>query len=246
MLFFYSLFFIDVVNQYPACYTSIPCNGFRIASLNNITLYTEHKHHMWLVNVVLQPLSCHSISVLVGCLSLIIWSQTMQSLFCQKNIDKWENVVCACRNVNQSLFSVAPCLYQLSHVLFGCTGATLEQCCPCLVLHVLSGEQGGDKVHLLLSEVLPDSCSHTLHNTESPVYSLSSLLIPFIFLTWGMRARQNKRMPLKGFLVFHPGVTCTPVIEGGVGGGYHIAISYSWGTQSQQNGQNQSCRCWDF
>lgn len=82
--FFNSLFFIDVVNQYPACYTSMPCNGFRTAALNNITLCTEHKHHMWSMDVVLQPLSCHSVSVLVRCLSLIIWSQTMQSLFCQK------------------------------------------------------------------------------------------------------------------------------------------------------------------
>lgn len=37
----------------------------------------------------------------------------MQSLFCPNNADNWENMVCACRNVNHSLLSVAPCLNQL-------------------------------------------------------------------------------------------------------------------------------------
>lgn len=38
-----------------------------------------------------------------------------------------------------------------------CSGTTVEQWRPCLVLCVLSGEEGCDKVHLLLSEVLPGS-----------------------------------------------------------------------------------------
>lgn len=129
---------------------------------------------------------------LEGCLSLIIWSQTMQSLFCQNNVDNWENVVCACRNVNHSLFSVAPCLNQLSHMLFGCTRVTFEQCCPCLVLCVLSEEQGCDKVNLLLSDVMPGS--HTPCTTESPVCSLSPPLIPVFIFTLGMRTEQNQSL----------------------------------------------------
>lgn len=60
-----------------------------------------------------------------------------------------------------AVLSVAPFLHQLSHVLFGCSGTTVEQCRPCLVLCVLSGEEGCDKVHLLLSEVLPGSTRPT-------------------------------------------------------------------------------------
>lgn len=55
------------------------------------------------------------------------------------------------------VLSVAPFLHQLSHVLFGCSGTAAEHYRPCLVLCVLSGEEGCDKVHLLLSEVLPGS-----------------------------------------------------------------------------------------
>lgn len=124
------------------------------------------------------------------CLSLIIWSQTMQSLFCQNNVDNWENVVCACRNVNRSLFSVALRLNQLSHVLFGCTGVNFEQCCPCLVLCVLSEEGSCDKVNLLLSDLMPGS--HTPCTTDSPVCSLSSPLILVFILTLGLRTEKNQ------------------------------------------------------
>ncbi len=53
--------------------------------------------------------------------------------------------------------------------------------------------RGCDKAHLLLSEVLPGS--HTLNTTDSPVCSLSSALIPFIFLTLEMRAGRNESRP---------------------------------------------------
>lgn len=168
------------------------CRGFSIAALNHTTLYTVHKHLMWSMKVYTVSLlfSHFLVTSNLFCHSLIIWSRTTQSLFCPNNTDNWENVACACRNANHSLLPVAPCLNQLSHVLCGCTGATLEQCCPCLVLCVLSGEKGCDKAHLLLSEVLPGS--HTPHTTESPVCSLSCPLILFIFLNCGTRAGQNK------------------------------------------------------
>lgn len=92
------------------------------------------------------------------------------------------------RNVDHSLLC---CLWHHSFTNSAmCSlGATMEQCCPCLVLCVLSVEKGCDKAHLLLSEVLPGS--HTLHTSESPVCSLSSALILFIFLTRGTKTRQK-------------------------------------------------------
>lgn len=165
-------------------------------------------------------------------------------------------MVCACRNVNHSLLSVAPCLNQLSHVLFGCTGATSEQCCPCLVLCVLSGQKGCDKAHLLLSEVLPGS--HVLHTTESPVCSLSSALIPFIFLTHGTRARQNESrcLSIKAILCLDDFCSlrvlllvsvCESVIKGALEG-FRFAPPWSWRThkrqaekKSQSNQQRLKC-----
>lgn len=49
--FLNSLPFIDVVNQYPAWYTSVSCNGFRIAALNHTAPYTVRKHLMWSVKI---------------------------------------------------------------------------------------------------------------------------------------------------------------------------------------------------
>lgn len=131
---------------------------------------------------------------LVGCLSLIIRSQTMQSLFCLNNVDNWESVVYACRNVNRGLFSVEPCLNQLSYVLFGCTvqcwnNVVLVWCCVfCLKRRVV----------IKFTSCWVMWCQvHTPCTTESPVCSLYFPLIPFIFHTCGIRTVQNERsMPL--------------------------------------------------
>lgn len=72
-----------------------------------------------------------------------------------------------------------------------------EQCRPCLVLCVLSGEEGCDKVHLLLSEVLPGSTCP----------SQFSLLLPFFFLPsptikkWSFKSNID-------FFFFDSGCTC--------------------------------------
>lgn len=185
--------FIDVVNQYSAWYTSTSCNWFRIAALNHTTLtrYTSIVCVWWkrtLCRRSLQPLSSLFKSIFGGCLSFIICRQTMQSLFCQNNTDNWENAVCACRNVNHSLFYVAPCLNLLSHVLFWARESTLEQGCSCLALCVLSGEKGCDKARLLLSEVLP--CLHTPHYWVTCLLLVLSFLS--CFLIFGRGSGQNK------------------------------------------------------
>lgn len=129
---------------------------------------------------------------LAGRPSLILCSRTIPSLFCQNNIDNWKNVVSACRNVNQCLFFMAPCLYQLSHVLFGYTGATNS------VVLVWGGVFCLETAAVIKLTSCWVRCCQTLHITESPVCSSCSALIHCIFLTCGMRARQTKTQ-FKGF-----------------------------------------------
>lgn len=49
-------------------------------------------------------------------------------------------MVFACKNLNRSLFSVAPSVKQLGHALLERPGSELKQRCPCLDLSVLSGD----------------------------------------------------------------------------------------------------------
>lgn len=67
-----------------------------------------------------------------------------------------------------------------------------EQCRPCLVLCVLSGEEGCDKVHLLLSEVLPGSTCP----------SQFSLLLPFFFLPSPTRKKWSFKSNIDFFFLF--------------------------------------------
>lgn len=97
-----------------------------------------------------------------------------------------------CRWSQLVVLSFAPFLHQISHVHFGCVG----QCCPCLVLCVLSGEKGCDKVHLLLSEVLPGS--HILLSHPSAAYPPLSFFSFFSPVGWkergggGMKAEASQ------------------------------------------------------
>lgn len=76
-----------------------------------------------------------------------------------------------------------------------CTlGTTMEQCCPCLVLRVLSGGKGCDKVHLLLSEVLPGS--HILLSHPSAAYPPLSFFSFFSPVGWKERGEKWKQKPL--------------------------------------------------
>ena len=107
-----------------------------------------HQHHMWSTKTrphVTGPRRHFVVTLFLLLSPPSLFGAQQSEVYFAKVTDNWENVVCACRNVNHSLFSVAPCLHQLSHVLFGCTAATVEQGCPCLVLCVLSGEKSRDK-----------------------------------------------------------------------------------------------------
>lgn len=109
MLFFYLnyVFFIDVVSQYAAWYTSVSCIEFRIPALNHYTLntltYYVVNETVHCVTALLQPLQIYSAF-------LLLFGAAQYIKECRSQL---------------VVLSLAPFLHQLSHVLCGCNYGTV-------------------------------------------------------------------------------------------------------------------------
>lgn len=185
MLFFNSLFFIDVVNQYPAWYTSVSCNSAQNSCTewhHCVTLLCRHFFH---------------VTSSLFCLFLIIWSQTMQSLFCPNNADNWENMVCACRNVNHSLLSVAPCLNQLCLGAQGQLWNSVVLVCCCVFC---LGRRAVIKFTSCWVRCCQAHTYSTLVSHLSAPYPLCSFLSFFSPVGWEAGRMKAKRLSIKAKL----------------------------------------------